>query len=147
MDKDKLMKAGAIVAQVRDEVAAMIKPDISFIELMDFSEKRIVELGGEVAWAQISPNEIAAHYCPTDSDNPVCTENDLISIDLGVHIDGNIADTAITIDLSGKYQYLIDISKEALEETIKIAVPGTKLCELGKKQEEIAKKHGVSIIT
>ncbi len=101
------LKAGKIASQVRREGAAKLKPGVSFREVKDFCEKRILELNGGIAWAQLAVNDQAAHYCPDDDDNSVAKEGDVIKVDVGVHINGYIADNAMTIALTQEYNDLI----------------------------------------
>ena len=55
--KDKLLKAGKIAAQVRREGAEKLAvPGTSFLEVMDYCEKKIIELGCQIAWVQMAIN-------------------------------------------------------------------------------------------
>lgn len=144
----KCLKAGKIAAQVRREGAARFIPGASFVEVMDFCEKRILQLGGGIAWAQMAVNDVAAHYCPTDSDKETAKEGDLIKVDIGVHLDGWIADNAMTIEVgaSKKYKEMIKASQNALKAAIKLAHPGTQLWELGEAQSSEAEALGFNIV-
>ncbi len=147
--KQILIKAGAIASQVRREGAAKLKIEgTSFLEVMDYCEERIKELGGEVAWAQLALNETAAHYCPAEDDTATSKEGDLIKIDVGVHIEGWIADNAMTVEVGDKglYTDLITASQNALRETIKLIKPGVTLTQLGESQMNEAKKLGCTTV-
>lgn len=146
---NKHLKAGKIAAQVRDEGAKKLSVEgTSFLEVMDYCEKKIVELKGEVAWAQMAVNDVAAHYCPEEGDESVSRKGDLIKIDIGVHIDGNLADTAKTVEVSGsdKHKDLIKASQNALEAALKMIKPGVKLWELGEAQIKEAEKLGFTTV-
>ena len=70
-----LLKAGKIASQVKHEGAKKLsKPGTSFLETMDYCEKRIKDLGGQIAWAQMAVNDTAAHFCPTEEDKSVSEE-------------------------------------------------------------------------
>ncbi len=144
----KCLQAGKIAAQVRREGAAKFVPGASCVEVMDLCEKRILELGGQIAWAQMALNEVAAHYCPEDDDKTTLKEGDLAKIDIGVHIDGYIADTAMTVEVgkSQKYQDLIKASQNALKAAIKLVRPGCQLWELGEAQYSEAEAAGFKIV-
>ncbi len=144
----KCLQAGKIAAQVRREGAKRFVPGASCVEVMDFCEKRILELGGQIAWAQMALNEVAAHYCPEDDDKTILKEGDLAKIDIGVHIDGYIADTAMTVEVgkSKKYQDLIKTSQKALNAAIKLSRPGCQLWELGEAQYSEAEAAGFKIV-
>jgi len=140
-DIEKLKKAGKIAAQVREYGSGLIKKDASMVEVLDKIEEKIQELGGKPAFpAQISCNHIAAHYCPDDEDKTVFSDQ-LVCLDVGVHVDGFIGDTAVTVDLSGKYSDLIKASEEALDNAVKIIKPGVTLGEIGKVIQETIQNY------
>lgn len=146
----KLIKAGKIAAQVRREgIRKLAVPGTSFKEVMDYCEKRIIELGGEVAWAQMAVNDVAAHYCPEEGDDSVSKEGDLLKIDIGVHLDGYLADTAMSVAVGQENKInseLIKASQNALKAAIQIAKPGTTLGELGEAQLKEAEAMGFTTI-
>lgn len=138
---EKLKQAGKITAQARDYGASLIKKGASMLEVLDSVEKKIIDLGGKPAFpAQISCNHIAAHYCPEDDDRTIFT-NQLVSLDVGVHVNGYIGDTAVTVDLSGKYGDLIKAAEEALGSALKILKLGTTLGEIGRAIQESIQKY------
>ena len=144
MDKEaleKLKQAGKITAQARDYGAGLIKKNASMLEVLDKVEEKIRELGGKPAFpAQISCNQIAAHFCPEEDDKTIFT-NQLVSLDVGVHVDGYLGDTAVTVDLSGKYADLIKAAEEALGNALKILKPGITLGEIGRAIQESIQKY------
>ncbi len=145
MDSETLnnyILAGKIAAQVRDYGKSLIKEGSSVLEILDNVEKKISELNAKPAFpAQISLNETAAHFCPEENDKTILTDQ-LVSLDIGVHINGCIGDTAITIDLSGKYSDLIKASDKALENALKIIHTGISLGEIGMEIEDTIKSFG-----
>ena len=116
---------------------------------MDFCEKRILELGGQIAWAQMAINDVAAHYCPEENDTTTLKESDLVKIDIGVHQDGYIADNAMTVEVGGtdKYKDFIKASQNALKAAIKLCRPGVEIWELGEAQMSEAEKLGFTTVT
>src|SRR3989344_1958498 len=147
MDKeiiDKYVKAGKIAVEAINYGKSIIKPGAPVLEVLDKIELKIQELGGKLAFpAQISLNEVAAHCCSDLNDKNILKDQ-VVKLDVGVHIDGYIADTAITIDLSGKYSELLKANKEALEAALKIVKPGTSLSEIGRTIHEIITGYGFS---
>ncbi len=135
MEKETLQKylqAGKIAAEALKYSKSLIKPGAKISEVLDQVEEKIVKLGGKLAFpAQISLNEFAAHCCADLNDQTVLS-NQLVKLDVGVHIEGCIADTALTVDLSGKYGDLVKASREALDQALKIIKPGITLGEIGK---------------
>ncbi|MBI4152858.1 type II methionyl aminopeptidase [Candidatus Woesearchaeota archaeon] len=145
----KLLQAGKVAAQVRREGAAKLRiPGASALEVMDFCEKRIQQLGGQIAWAQMALNETAAHFCPDDEDKTVMKEGDVVKIDIGVHLDGYIADNAMTIEVgkANKHHDLIKAAQNALTAAIKLVEPGRQLWELGEAQYSEAEKMGFTTV-
>ena len=145
----KILKAGKIAGQVRREGAAKLAvPGTSFLEVMNYCEKKIKDLGGQIAWAQMALNDTAAHYCPTDDDQSVSKEGDIIKIDIGVHQDGYIADNAMTVEVgsSNEYKDMIKAAQNALKSAIKLVRPGTQLWELGEAQFSEAEALGFTTV-
>lgn len=149
MDKEtleKFIKAGKIASEAREFGKQKIAVGIKLIDVCDAVEKKIIELGATPAFpAQISLNNIAAHYCPEPNDDTIFKIGDLAKLDIGVHVDGYVADTAVTIDL-GNNSELVQASKNALEAAIKLARPGVKTSELGKAIHAEITKLGFSPI-
>ncbi len=152
MDKDikeKYLKAGRIAKKTLDNVKEKIKEGTKLADVTDFIEENIQKMGGGLAFpAQISINNIAAHYAALFEDKTVFEKNDIVKVDIGVHIDGYIADTAITV-IVGKNpkEELIKLSKaseEALDNALKIIKPGIKINEIGKTIQDTITKHGFS---
>jgi len=146
---DKILLAGKVASQVKREGAKKLAvPGTSFLEVMDHCEKRILQLKGEIAWAQFAVNDVAAHDCCAEDDVRVSKEGDLIKVDIGVHVDGYIADNAMTIHCgsSHEYQDLITASQRALKAAIKLVRPGCQLWELGEAQMSEAEALGFTTI-
>lgn|SRR3989338_1491877 len=144
----KCLKAGKIAAQVRREGAKRFIPGASALEVMDYCEKRILELGGQIAWAQMSLNDIAAHFCPDEEDTTILQEGDVVKIDIGVHQEGYIADNGMTVEVGGAKEYadLIKASQNALKAAIKLVCPGRELWELGEAQFSEAEALGFTTV-
>ena len=145
MDKKTLenyKKAGKIAAEVLAYGRELIKKDRLLLDVTNQIEAKIFELGAEPAFpVQFSMDEIAAHYCPEDNDKTIFSEQ-LVSLDVGVHVDGCIGDTACTIDLSGKNSELVKASEEALKAAIEVAKVGISLGEIGKAIETVITGYG-----
>ncbi len=144
MDEETLesyKKAGKIAAEALVYGKEMIKPGAKMVEVCDAVEDKIVSLGGGIAFpAQISCNEIVAHYCPTEECD-IVFEDQVACLDVGVHVGGYIGDNAVTVDLSGKYSELVKASREALNAALKIIAPGVTLSEIGKTVQEVISSY------
>lgn len=126
----KYTTAGKILARVRKETAKQVQVGRSLLDVANFGENMIRKEGGEPAFPiNISRNEEAAHATPKKEDTDVFGE-DMVKLDIGVHIDGYIADTAITVDLSG-HPELVDAAEAALEAAIQAIHAGINTAELG----------------
>jgi methionyl aminopeptidase len=136
-------RAGVILVEVRKEATGLIKDGGSLLEVAEFVENNIREKGGEPAFpCNISRNEEAAHATPSIDDQTVFGKDDLVKLDIGVHIDGYIADSAVTVDLSGNYDELVKAAEAALDEAIKIIRDGVSTIEIGEVVETTIKERG-----
>ena len=109
-------------------------------------EAKIRELGGEVGFpVNISMNNIAAHYTPIPDDDLVFKDQ-VVKIDIGVQVNGAMGDSAVTIDLSGQYEKLVEASEKALENAISILKEGITLGEIGKVIQDTINSYGFTPI-
>jgi methionyl aminopeptidase len=143
---DKYIQAGKIAAEALEYGKSLIKSGAKVKEILEKVEAKIEQLGGKPAFpAQISLNEFAAHCC-SDALDETILKDQIVKLDVGVHIDGCIADTALTVDLSGKYGDLVKASRDALDNALKIIQPGVTLGEIGRVIHETITKAGFSPI-
>src|SRR3989344_5127003 len=137
------IKAGEIASEALEYGKDLIKKDKSVLEIVESVEAKIFQLGGKPAFpANISINEIAAHYSPVKEDFSI-KESDIVKLDVGVHVNGAIGDNAVTI---GNNKELIEASQEALNEAIKIIQVGTKLKDIGKTINKTISSYGFNSI-
>jgi len=156
MDKSKILKAGEISIEVKRYARSFIKKDMLLLEIADKIESKIIELGGKLAFpTNTSINEVAAHYTPSHNDETKA--HGLMKIDLGVHVDGYIADTAFSLDLENdeENKKLIEASQKALSNAIELIKnnfgggrDSSKLTtnQIGKTIQETIESHGFSPI-
>lgn len=145
MNPSKILQAGKIASEVKKYARTIIKKDVPLLEIAEKIEDKIIELEGKPAFpVNLSINEIAAHYTPSHDDETLASG--LIKIDLGVHIDGWIADTAFSLDLENNEENkkLIEASEKALENAIKIFKKGTQISEIGKTIQQTIESFGFS---
>jgi methionyl aminopeptidase len=130
-DIRRFREAGRIAARARDFGLSLIEPGASHLEVSMAIEEEIRRLGGEPAFpAQISLNHVAAHYCATPRDPLRFKEGDMAKLDVGVHVNGYVGDTAATKNLGGP-NLLVEASCQALERAINIISPGMPISEVG----------------
>jgi len=124
--------AGNISSKVREWSRSLVKEGANILELAEKIESRIKELGGGLAFpVNVCINDVTAHYTPNFKDKTLIHEGDVISVDLGVHVDGFIADTAYTVDLSGDYEKMLEANEKALESAISLVKPGVSVSDIG----------------
>lgn len=135
-------KAGKIAAEALEYGRSLVGKGVYLKSVADRIEERIRDKGAIPAFpVNISCNEIAAHYTPDPNDETKFGD-DLVKIDVGVCYNGAIGDTALTVDLSGKYSEMVKAVEEALQKAIETIKPGVKLSEIGAAIEKTIKKHG-----
>jgi len=141
---NKYKKAGEIAKKVIEFSKPLLKEGNKLLDVAESIENRIKELGGEIAFpTNISINSIAAHSTPKINDQTTFQKGDLVKLDLGVHIDGYIADTAYTQEIETKnWKDLISASEEALKAAIDTTKPEVPLYKIGEAIEETIKQRG-----
>ena len=95
---ENYIKAGKIASEVREYARTQDHTGRTLSEICNDVENAIIKKGGEPAFpVNVSLNDIAAHYTAEPNDPTVVKNTDVLKIDVGVHIDGYIADTAVTV--------------------------------------------------
>jgi methionine aminopeptidase, type II len=137
----KYRKAGRVLNQVLDEAATKVEPGTKHLEVAEFAESRIRELADGCAFpANISVDEEASHATPGADDEAVF-DDELVCLDCGVHVDGYIADAAVTVDLSGT-PALVEAAEEALDAALEIIGPGVETSTVGTEIEDVIRGYG-----
>ena len=99
------MPAGSRTHRVRGRARSVprrIRPGAPLREVCEAVEDEIHRRGGALAFpVQSSRNDVAAHYCPSPEDETLYATGDLAKLDLGVHVDGWVVDTALTVNVGG----------------------------------------------
>ena len=145
---EKYKQAGKIASDLRKFIKSYIKEGMLLTEIIKIIEEKIEKSGAIPAFPPtISINEIAAHYSP--SPNEETKTHGIIKVDFGVSIDGYIADTALSIDLTknNEYKKLIEASELALKSAIKLLEKNPTINDIGKIIQETIKSKGFSPIT
>lgn len=128
---DNYRTAGTLAARILREGAQGIRVGASYLGLVESIEARVREDGAALAFPlNLSLNEDAAHDTASYGDERVFSRGDVAKLDLGVQVDGYIADTATTVDL-GNNALLLEASSEALESAIRAIKPGVHAGALG----------------
>jgi methionyl aminopeptidase len=144
---DKILKAGKIAQELRRYARSIVIKGKSLFEIATLIDDKIHHLGAKPAFpVNLSINEIAAHYTPSYGDESVA--HGLIKIDIGISVDGYIADTAFSVDLENDEtnKKLIEAAEDAVSVSVKEFGIGKKLTEIGGKISEAIEKKGFTSI-
>lgn len=143
--------AASVHKNIRLLLKDYIKPGIKLIDICEFIENNIRnslsnEVNNGIAFpVGVSLNNIAAHWTPQKNDTTVLTENDVLKVDFGTHIDGNIIDSAFTYAYDDKFNPLKEASKEAVYNVIKNIGVGSRISELGGIASEIVNSYEIEL--
>jgi len=138
---EKYREAGEVLRTVLDEAAEMIEPGVTHLEVAEYAEDRIYELADGCAFpVNISVDEEASHATPGRDDDTEFGE-DMVCLDLGVHVDGYIADAATTVDLTGNDE-LVEAAEEALDAALDAVEAGADTGAIGAEIEDVIRAYG-----
>ena len=153
-------KSGQIVSKVRKMAVDYVKADMKIIDLVEYVENNIIEMGGIPAFpCNVSINEITAHYTSPPGDDSTIKRGDLVKIDLGAHVDGYIADSAVSVlvgaedntDLDSSEQDLnlkmIETAQDALESAINTIKDGIEIGKVGTAIEETINHNNLNSVS
>jgi methionyl aminopeptidase len=142
-------RAGAIARKARERGASLIKPGASYLSVAEEVERLIVDSGAGLAFpVNIAVDDVAAHYTPHPQDKLVFKQGQLVKLDVGTHIGGCIADTAMTIEVgTERWTGLIEASKAALDAALDTLSPGIELRRVGAAVERTIAARGFRAIS
>jgi methionyl aminopeptidase len=147
MQIDDYVKAGRIAAEVRELARKKDWVGKTLYEICETVESEIQSRGGKCAFpVNASLNEVAAHYTAEPNDPKTLSSSDLIKIDLGVQINGFIADTAVTISYDPEFEILVQTAEEALRNAMSIIKEGTKSSDVGRTIQKTVEQYGLKPI-
>lgn len=153
---DKMREAGRILAIVHDEMAKIIRPGISTMDINRKGEEVIrsfhcipsfLNYNGYPASICVSVNDEVVHGIPTKK--RILQEGDIVSLDAGVIYEGYHSDAARTHavgQISEEDQRLIDVTKQSFFEGIKYARAGNHLFEISKAIQDFVEDNGYSVV-
>ena len=152
---EKMAATGALVAETIAHVGGLLRPGVTTEELDDAAGAFIREHGG-IPTSEgykgypkaicISANDVVVHGIPDDL---VVGDGDLVTIDVGVTLDGYIADSAYTFgvgDVEPRHQRLLDVAQDALAAGIAEAVVGNRVGDISHAIQEVVEAGGFSVV-
>ncbi len=141
--EEQYFKAGKIAAKVREQIRAEVKPGVKVIDICERVESQIKQLGGGIAFpCNVDINHVAAHYVSPIGDTTTIQQGQLVKVDIGVHVDGYIADTATTVCLDPAYSPMVKAVEEALAVALKAVKVGVRASDVGATIEHTIKNRG-----
>jgi methionyl aminopeptidase len=141
--EEQYFNAGKIAAKVREKIRVEVKPGVKAIDICERVESLTRQLGGAIAFpCNVDINHVAAHYVSPVGDITTIQQGQLVKVDIGVHVDGYIADTAVTICLDPALIPLVKAAEEALAVAIKIVKAGVRASDVGATIEHTIKNRG-----
>ncbi len=144
----KYVKAGRIAAKVREEMRRTVSEGMRIIDVCEKAESLIRESGGKPAFpCNVSINEVAAHSTSPPQDKRTVPENSIVKVDIGAHVNGYIADTAVTVCFNPEYESLVRSAEEALETALKLLRPGLSITRLGSAIQKSIEMQGFKPIS
>lgn len=142
----KYRKAGKIARAIREYGASKIKEGVLLLDVAEDVEDFIFKQGGTPAFPiNLTINDAAAHFTPSHDEKTRFNRGDVVKIDVGVHVDGYVGDTATTVEV-GTHNWvdLIRSTKEALDAAIGLMKPNTRLDDVGAAIQRIIEAFGFS---
>jgi methionyl aminopeptidase len=154
-DLEFMRPAGAIAAQVLDDLAAYVKPGITTRQLDNYAAERMKLYGAKSAF--LGYRKYPCHTCISVNDEVVhgmanerqLRFGDIVSVDCGVVYKGFIGDTARTIAVGGcgvGAQRLMDVTQQALVIGIAQAVAGNRVTDISRAIQNYVEGNGYSVV-
>ena len=152
---EKMRAANQLVAQVLEELAAMVAPGISTADLDAAAESKVRAAGAEPAFKGYrgypatlcaSVNEQVVHGIPN---RQPMKSGDIISLDMGVKLDGYYGDSAVTVpvgSVSDEVTRLLRVTQEALEAGIAQVKVGGRISDIGHAIQKYVEAQGFSVV-
>ena len=152
---EKMRAANALVAGVLSELQATVKPGVTAQELDTVAETRVREAGavpafkgyhGYPATLCVSINDAVVHGIPSPRE---LVEGDIVSLDMGVVLDGYYGDAALTVGvgaISDEAAELLAVTRAALNLAIDCAHVGGRVSDLGHAVQHHVESCGFSVV-
>ena len=145
-DKEELQKfrlSGKILRETREEMRGFVKENMLIIDVCEKAEGLIRQKGGKPAFpCNVSINEVAAHYTSPPRDILRVPEGSTVKVDIGVHVDGYVTDTAFTAAFNPEGRSMANTAELALKTAIDNIHGDMALGKIGSLIETSIKNRG-----
>jgi len=153
---ERMLAANQLVARILDQLARAVRAGVTTAELDALAERFVREAGAEPAFKGYrgypatlcaSINQEVVHGIP--SSTRTLQRGDIVSLDMGVKLDGYYGDSAVTVpvgDVPDKTKNLLRVTREALERAIAQVKVGGRLSDIGHAVQEWVEAHGFSVV-
>ncbi len=154
-DLERMQRAGALAAEALREVVRAVRPGVTGAQLDELAERYIRERGGTPSFKGyrgypasicVSVNDEVVHGIPNK--RPLA-RGAVVSIDLGVVVDGFHGDVAVTVpvgEVAPPLQRLLSVTREALHRGIEAIQPGNRLGDVGAAVQRYVEAAGFTVV-
>lgn len=116
---EKFRLSGKILRETREEMKLFVRENMPIVQVCEKAEALIREKGGKPAFpCNVSINEVAAHYTSPPNDERRIPEKAIVKVDMGVHVDGYVTDTAFTACFNPEYNGMQSAAEHALKTAV-----------------------------
>jgi methionyl aminopeptidase len=145
-DEEALQKfrlSGKILRDTREEMRGFVHENMPIIDVCEKAEGLIRQKGGNPAFpCNVSINEVTAHYTSPPSDKSMIPPNSIVKVDIGVHVDGYVTDTAFTACFNPEYESMTETAKLALTAAIETVEDNVSPSKIGAVIENTIRNRG-----
>jgi methionyl aminopeptidase len=141
--REAYVRAGQIASEALRYGAELVAEDVLVEEVCEKVEERIVSRGGFPAFpCNVSQDSEAAHYSASPGDGRRIGRNAIVKVDLGVHVDGYIADTAVTVNFNPSLEDMVSANRAILSDALKSIRREAAVGNVGEVVEMEAERRG-----
>jgi methionyl aminopeptidase len=152
---EKMRTANQLVAQILEDLAAMVAPGVSTADLDAAAESKVLAAGAEPAFKGYrgypstlcaSVNEQVVHGIPN---RKPLKAGDIVSLDMGVKLNGYFGDSAVTVPVGAVREdvaKLLRVTQEALDKGIAQVKVGGRISDIGHAIQAHVEAHGFSVV-
>jgi methionyl aminopeptidase len=145
---DKFRISGKILRETREEMKSQVRENMPVIDLCEKVEGLIRSKGGKPAFpCNVSINEVTAHYTSPPEDTLTIPEGSTVKVDLGVHVDGYVTDTAFTVSFNPEGRSMANTAELALKTALNTIHDDMTLGKIGSLIESTIKNRGFKPIS